>query len=177
MTLGNLGDVRRRPYASLPNLQLDVKDAGAELTRFSRAAAAAASVASNVGNGSGGGGGSSSSSSSSSSVAVVETTPRAWRAPEDFSALAQLATDCPNVRLIFGTGCVAAMVQGTAPSELAALFVRDLKQGFAASQTEGSADTFAAAAAPQGYEAPSISPPLALRWLTCCLVNAIGALA
>lgn len=144
LTLATLGDVRQRPFASLPNLQLDVKDAGSELTRFVRAA-----VEASVGGGSSGG------------VTVVETTPRAWRTPEDISMLAQLNKDCPSVRVVLGTGCVAAMEQGTAPSDLAALFVRDLKQGFSgACQAAGQADgEVVAAAAPHGYGHHSLAFP------------------
>ena len=134
LTLATLGDVRRRPFASLPNLQLDAKDAGSELTRFVRAA-----VEASVGDG------------SSSGVTVVETTPRAWRAPEDVSRLARVNKDCPGVRIVLGTGCVAAMEQGTAPSDLAALFVRDLQQGFSACQAACQADgEVATAATPHG---------------------------
>lgn len=132
LSLGTLGDVRRWPYASLPNLQLDVKDAGSELMRFSRAAAQASAV----GGGRSGG-------------TVVETTPSAWRRPEDIAMLAQLAIDCPSVRVVLGTGCVAAMEQGTASSDLTARFVRDLKQGFCSCRADGQPDV--TAVTPQGY--------------------------
>jgi predicted metal-dependent phosphotriesterase family hydrolase len=143
LALTTLGDVRRRPYASLVNLRLDVKDAGMELTRLSRAAG--------------------SGSSSAVTVTVVDTTPRGWRAAEDLPALAQLAIDCRNVRLVLGTGCVAAMEAETAASDLAASFLSDLKQGFpcglgtaaAAGAADGGAEAAdaasAAATAPQGY--------------------------
>lgn len=141
LTLTTLGDVQRKPYASLANLRLDIKDASMELTRLSRAA----------GRG------------SSSAVTVVDTTPRGWRAAEDLPALAQLAIDCPSVRLVLGTGCVAAMEAETAASDIAALFLSDLKHGFpcglgtaaAAGAADGGAEAAAAASAaataPQGY--------------------------
>lgn len=146
LALGILGDVRRKPYASLSNLQLNVKDAGPELTRFRRAAEAFAG--------------------STSSVTVVETTPRGWRTPEDLCALAKLAVDCPTIRLVLGTGCVAALEQATAASDLSALFVRDLKEGFSCSPG-GAASTVASAVAPQGYALASISSqsPVCHCWL------------
>jgi hypothetical protein len=133
LSLGTLGDVRRRPYSSLPNLQIDAKGAGSELTRFSRAAAEASGA-----------------SSGRDSVTVVETTPNTWRAPEDIAALARLAIECPSVRVVLGTGCVAAMEQGTPASDLAAMFVRNLRDGFSACPADGQPDATAAAAAPQG---------------------------
>ena len=100
LEMGILADVRRQPFANLPNLQLDAKDAPAELTRFARAGGAT----------------------------LVESTPRSRRSAGDVAALVALAASAaPHVRLVLGTGCVAQDEAGTAQDELAAAFERDLK--------------------------------------------------
>jgi predicted metal-dependent phosphotriesterase family hydrolase len=99
LTMDMLVDVRRHPFASLVNLRMDAEDASGELLRWTRC---------------GESGGVSSGGGCAAAVlaptsAVLEVTPR--HRGRDVAAVSRLAAALPQVHVVLGTGCVAALVR------------------------------------------------------------------